>query len=111
MNYNDKNFRVIDNSDNGEVSQKMIFTYKQTSNILTSKYSGGKIIQGHLIGVVSEKGIIEMSYHQVNTDGEIMTGTCTSTPEFLPNHKIRLHESWQWTSDDKSKGKSILEEI
>tara|TARA_B110000259_G_scaffold11504_1_gene12482 strand:+ start:72 stop:215 length:144 start_codon:yes stop_codon:yes gene_type:complete len=25
--------------------------------------------------------------------------------------KIRLHESWEWTSGDKSKGQSIIEEI
>lgn len=40
-----------------------------------------------------------------------MTGTCNSRPELLKNGKIRLHEEWQWTSGDKSKGKSILEEI
>jgi len=39
-----------------------------------------------------------------------MTGVCTSKPEFLANGKIRLHESWKWTSGDKSEGKSINEE-
>lgn len=51
-----------------------------------------------------------MSYHQINTDGNLMTGVCTSKPEFLANGKIRLHESWKWTSGDKSEGKSINEE-
>lgn len=26
------------------------------------------------------------------------------------NGKVRLHEEWEWTSRDRSKGKSILEE-
>ena len=52
-----------------------------------------------------------MRYHQVNTNGELMTGICTSKPELLSNGKIRLHEKWQWTSGDKSKGTSILEEL
>jgi hypothetical protein len=51
-----------------------------------------------------------MRYHQVNDNGELMTGTCQSAPEILPNGKIRLHERWDWTSGDKSKGRSIIEE-
>jgi hypothetical protein len=51
-----------------------------------------------------------MRYHQVNNKGELMTGTCQSIPEILPNGKIRLHERWEWTSGDKSLGTSVIEE-
>ena len=110
INYNGKIFKPIVNTDNGETSHETVFIYKQTGNILTSEYSGGKIKYGHLIGLVDAKGNIDMRYHQVNSNGEIMTGMCKSKPETLRNGKIRLHESWEWTSGDKSKGKSILEE-
>ncbi|MDP4763724.1 MAG: n-acetylglutamate synthase [Salibacteraceae bacterium] len=102
MNYHNKSFRAIQNSDNGETSSETVFHYVQEGNILTSNYSGGKIVKGHLMGKVDENGIITMCYHQINTAGELMTGTCTSTPEVLPNGKIRLHETWQWTSGDLS---------
>ena len=52
-----------------------------------------------------------MRYHQINKKGELMTGTCKSKPVVLPNEKIKLIEDWQWTSGNKSEGKSILEEI
>ena len=55
-------------------------------------------------------GNIDMRYHLVNEKAELMTGTCISKPEILNNGKIRLHESWEWTSGDKSKGQSIIEE-
>ena len=110
INYNDKIFRPIVNSENGETSNETVFIYKQTGNILTSEYSGGKIIKGHFIGLVDENGGIEMRYHQVNQKGELMTGICKSKPEILENGKIRLHESWEWTSGDKSKGQSIIQE-
>jgi hypothetical protein len=110
INYNDKIFRPIVNSENGETSNETIFIYKQTGNILMSEYSGGKIKSGHLIGLVDENGNIDMRYHQVNNEGEIMTGICKSIPEILENGKIRLHESWQWTSGDKSEGNSVIEE-
>ncbi len=111
MNYNNKKFRSIQNSENGETSKETVFEYKQTGNILTSTYKGGKIVQGHLIGLVDEIGTIKMSYHQINTKGELMTGVCSSKPEILATGKIRLYESWKWTSGDKSEGNSILEEL
>lgn len=110
INYNNKIFRPIINSENGETSVDTLFYYKQVNNVLTAEYWGGKIKQGHLIGLVDEDGNIEMRYHQVNDKGELMTGICFSKPERLTNGKIRLHENWEWTSGDKSKGKSIIEE-
>ena len=110
MNYNNKVFKPISNTDNGETSNETIFQYKQVGNIVTATYSGGKIIQGHLIGLVDSFGNIEMRYHQVNDKNELMTGICKSTPEILANGKIRLHEAWEWTSGDKSTGTSIIEE-
>jgi hypothetical protein len=52
-----------------------------------------------------------MRYHQINHNNELMTGLCKSKPEMLENGKIRLHETWEWTSGDKSKGQSIIEEL
>ena len=111
INYNNKIFRPIVNSENGETSNETVFLYKQIGNILTSEYSGGKIIKGYLIGIVNEYGEIEMRYHQVNHKMELMTGICNSKPEILKNGKIRLYENWEWTSGDKSKGQSTIEEV
>ncbi len=95
MNYNGKVFKPVSNS----------------GNILTAEYSGGKITKGHLIGLVNTDGTIDMRYHQVNTNGELMTGICKSTPKVLINGKVLLYESWEWTSGDFTKGESILEEV
>ena len=110
INYNGKIFRPISNTQNGETSSETVFYYKQVGNILTSEYYGGQIKNGHLIGLVDSEGNIDMRYHQVNDKGVLMTGNCKSKPEILKNGKIRLHESWEWTSGDKSKGQSIIEE-
>lgn len=110
INYNDKIFRPISNSENGEVSNETVFHYKQEHNILTSEYSGGRIKYGHLIGLVDKDGNIDMRYHQINDKDELMTGICRSKPEIMQNGKIRLHETWEWTSGDKSRGESIVEE-
>ena len=111
MNYNNKKFKPIENSKNGETTGETIFEYKQKGNILTSEYQGGSIVKGHLIGLVDQNGNIEMRYHQVNKKGELMTGICFSKPELTAEGKLRLYEDWKWTSGDESKGNSVLEEI
>ncbi len=111
INYNNKKFRALVNSDNGEVDAALVFNYQQNGNILTCTYNGEKIIQGHLLGIVANDGSINMRYHQINIHQQIMTGICTSTPEIMPDGKIKLHEDWQWTSGDLSAGNSVLIEI
>lgn len=111
MNYHNKRFRVSSVSGNGEVSTELIFHYKQVGNILSCMYKDEGILSGQILGLVDEKGQIDMRYQQVNQKGELMTGKCQTTPEIMENGKIRLHESWQWTSGDLSQGNSILEEI
>jgi hypothetical protein len=111
FNYHNKQFRAVSNTPNGETSAQTIFHYRQEGNIIAADYAGGNIIKGHLIGVVNEDGVIDMRYHQVNIKGELMTGVCISTPELLPDGKIRLHEQWKWTSGDGSEGSSVVEEV
>lgn len=110
IDYNNKIFKLKSKTKNSEVSDQTIFRYFQNGNIVTAYYSGGNIISGHLIAMSDANGILNMRYHHVNTDYDIMTGRCISTPEILENGKIRLNEKWKWTSGDKSKGESIIEE-
>jgi hypothetical protein len=84
---------------------------KQTGRIVTCRYSGGRIVSGQLITLVDEADRLDMRYHQVNDRGEGITGVCRSTPELLPDGRIRLHEDWRWTSGDGSSGSSLLEEV
>ncbi|WDF66803.1 n-acetylglutamate synthase [Sphingobacterium oryzagri] len=111
FNYHNKTFFTVGNTENGETSSETIFYYKQEGNMVTADYSGGRIIRGHLIGLVNADGEIDMRYHQINLDNKLMTGRCKSTPELLPTGKIRLHEDWEWTSGERSKGRSIIEEV
>lgn len=110
INYNNKIFKPVSNSENGETSDQTIFRYTQNNNIVTGEYSGGKIKYGHLIGIVDAFGNIDMRYHQVNSNNDLMTGICKSQPEILDTGKIRLHETWCWTSGDCSEGSSVIEE-
>ena len=111
INYNGRKFRSVNNSPNGEVDADTVFHYSQKDEIVWAIYQGGAIRWGTLIAKVDEAGSLEMRYQHVNTRGEIMTGICHSTPEILPDGRLRLHEDRQWTSGDGSKGRSVVEEI
>ncbi|GGD74640.1 hypothetical protein GCM10011514_43360 [Emticicia aquatilis] len=110
-NYHQKTFKSISNTDNGEVGQETLFYYQQQENVVWAEYSGGEIMKGFLVAKVLENHTLDMRYEHINQAGEIMTGICVSTPEILPDGRIRLHEKWQWTSGDLSSGESIIEEI
>ena len=111
MNYHNKKFRPIQNSEHGEVGADLIFHYQQTGQIVTCTYAGGAIVSGHLIALVDEAGNLDMRYHQVNQQGELRTGICQSRPVRLPNGQLQLLENWRWTSGDGAAGTSSLEEI
>ncbi|REJ75394.1 MAG: n-acetylglutamate synthase [Acidobacteria bacterium] len=111
VDYNRKVFRSVSNSPSGEVSGDTEFRYFQDGIVVWSEYEGGDIVKGFLIGVVAEDGSLNARYQHVNSSGLLMTGICDTKPELLHDGRLRLHETWQWTSGDRSSGVSVLEEV
>ncbi|MDX2031204.1 MAG: n-acetylglutamate synthase [Blastocatellia bacterium] len=111
INYNDRRFASVANTENGEVSAETIFHYRQEGEIVWATYAGGEIRFGTLLARVDEEDCLEMRYQHLNAAGEWRSGICRSTPERLPDGRLRMHERWRWTSGDESSGESIIEEI
>ena len=111
INYHNRFFRFVSNSASGEVSSETIFHYRQKDNVVWATYEGGGVKFGTVVAQVLASDELEMRYSHVNQAEELMTGECRSTPEILPDGRIRLHEKWQWTSGDLSSGESIIEEV
>jgi hypothetical protein len=113
MEYNleGKVFRSISNTANGDVGAETLFRYRHTGDIVTADYSGGSIVVGHLIARVLAGGRLDMRYHHLNDKGDFMLGECISTPEVLPDGRLRFKEEWRWLSGDRSSGTSEIEEI
>lgn len=111
INYHQRRFRSVSNAANGEVGAATLFQYQQDGALVWAEYRGGAIVFGTLIAKVDAQGCLDMRYQHLNVDGQLMTGRCHSTPEILPDGRLRLHEQWQWTSGDGSAGSSVVEEI
>ncbi|HEX8248290.1 MAG TPA: hypothetical protein VF599_08975 [Pyrinomonadaceae bacterium] len=110
INYDKRTFKSVANSETGEVSRETTFHYHQQGELVWAEYAGGEIVFGTLIAKVLADDALEMRYQHLNKNGELMTGKCRSTPEILPDGRLRLYEKWHWTSGDFSAGESIVEE-
>ena len=82
INYDNRAFRGLVNTDNGEVSGETRFHYRQEGARLWANYAGGSVVTGHLLGHVNEDDSLEFVYHHINVDGELMVGA-------LPLHSVR----------------------
>ncbi|GAB3574099.1 hypothetical protein GCM10027578_36150 [Spirosoma luteolum] len=111
MHYDGKVFVSRQNTANGEVGSDTRFYYHQEGRLVWAEYSGGAIVRGTLLATVGPDNTLDMRYQHVNLAGDLMTGRCHTTPERLPDGRLRLHERWQWTSGDGSAGESIVEEV
>ncbi len=107
---NNKIFKPLSNSKNGEVGEGVLFYYHQKDEIIWAEYKGGEIIKGSLLGHFVDKNTISFIYHHINTQNQIKNGKCTSKIS-KKDDKIILCESWQWLCDDMSKGSSKLMEV
>ena len=99
------------NAPNGDVNEATVFDYYQEDDLVWASYSGGSVRFGTLVAKVDSEGQLDMRYNHVSETGDLKTGMCVSVPEVLPDGRIRLHETWQWTCEDFSSGTSIVEEI
>ncbi|WP_198931711.1 n-acetylglutamate synthase [Labilibacter marinus] len=111
INYDNKIFITRSNSENGDTDENTVFYYKQSGSTVTATYKGGSIKSGFLEASADHYGNLQMQYYHTNINNQLVTGICTSTPDLLPNGKLRIIEDWQWTCNKFEKGRSILEEI
>jgi hypothetical protein len=111
ISYDGRRFVSVENSEAGEVGEGTVFHYRQRGPVVWATYEGGRVRFGTLVAACDEAGKLDMRYSHVNASGALMTGRCRSIPETLPDGRLRLHESWQWTCGDFASGQSIVEEV
>jgi hypothetical protein len=111
IHYDGRIFSSVSNSASGDVSSETRFLYRQRGDVVWATYEGGAVRFGTLVARVAPDGALDMRYQHVSEDGTLKTGTCRSVPELLPDGRLRLHESWAWTSPAEASGSSVVEEV
>jgi hypothetical protein len=108
MNYDGKRFRPVGGV-SGEESR--VAVYRQHGDLLWGEFAGGHARRGALTGTATPDGRLEFGYCMVLETGEVLSGLCRSTPEILPDGRIRLHETWERFGPLAGTGVSCIEEI
>ena len=111
IDYDGRTFRSLSNSPGGDVGGETLFRYRQRGGIVWATYEGGAVAFGTLIARVLPDGGLDMRYQHVTAEGGLKAGRCRSRPERLPDGRLRLHETWQWTEGGEGRGESRVEEV
>jgi hypothetical protein len=86
----------------------MTFHYRQHGVRVRALYGGGDVLFGALVAHLVDEDRLDARYQHATRAGEVRTGRCETRVERLPDHRIRLHEQWQWLSGAEGTGRSTL---
>jgi hypothetical protein len=108
INYDARRFRPA-GGEPGEGDR--VAVYRQDGDLLWGEFLGGRARRGALAGRCAPDGTLDFAYCMVLDSGEVISGHCSSTPEFLPDGRIQLRETWERYGQHAGTGVSYLEEI
>jgi len=110
INFNNKTFSLIENSEKGKVNSETIFEYKQKEELITANYYGGTIKYGKIIAVLKNDKL-DMLYQCITLDNELKAGKAIADITLTTEKKIKLKLHWQWLDNQGQSGISEYLEI
>lgn len=111
--YNLNNIRmnVVKTADNGVVNHETIFLFSQKQDMISASYSGGKVVQGFLVGRFLSANQLTFSYCQMQKDGTLDNGLSTCEVSRNEEGKLLLIEHFEWKSRPGEFGTNVFQEI
>ena len=85
--------------------------YHQEGDLVWADFAGGEIRRGSIVGTCDAGGVLRMTYCMAMRDGQVISGRSISTPEWLPDGRIRLTELWERYGPHADTGVSYLEQV
>ena len=110
INFDNKKFKLLENSKNGEADSETIFEYTQKEDVVTANYHGGAIRTGNIIARLEGRHL-NMIYQCLTVDNELKSGKATADITFTENNKMKLLLHWEWLQTSGHNGKSEYIEI
>lgn len=104
-----RTFVGVANDDAGDVGTDTVFHFEQTGDRIYASYSGGEVVDGHLVGTFDGERW-DIRYAQITEDGETATGRSVGVIEVLDDGRLRVEDEWEWESKPGA-GESVLEEV
>lgn len=107
---NNRRFTVAGNT-HGVSGTGTIFHYQVEGDSISSTYQGGRIRTGHQVGRVTGADTIELLYHCITTEGEILAGWSRGTVRVDEAGRVTLAFVWGWLSGAIGGGESSYVEV
>ncbi|RNC80688.1 MAG: hypothetical protein ED559_02455 [Phycisphaera sp.] len=92
----------------GVIDARTEFAFIQRGDVVESRYSGGRVEAGYLIGRLNGSKL-EFRYCQTHTDGEITGGHSRCDVRVNADGMVEIVEEFEWTSGGK--GTNIIREL
>jgi hypothetical protein len=102
---------VTTGNEHGVSGAETIFEYATNGDRITGSYRGGRIADGHLVGKVTGADRIELLFHCLTADGELMAGESRGRVSRNARGLVELHFEWAWLTGDRSGGHSSYVEV
>lgn len=109
FNLDQKRFVTAENN-SGLSSHETVFDYRQENKIITGNYQGGLIKAGQIVGKQVDADTIELLYHCITNDGDLMAGESTGKLS-MKGDLMQINFDWNWLNGDRSGGKSEYIEL
>ena len=110
VNLDGRVFVPVENSPAGTVSGDTRFEFKQDGPLVTARYKGGAVIDGHILGHFLQADQADLLYHCVTDDGDLKAGHAIATFSDLPDGRLRIDMRWRWLNGE-GQGSSRYEEV
>ncbi len=107
---NDRRFTVAGNT-HGLSGAGTVFHYQVEGDAIWGTYQGGRIRMGHQVGRVTGADTLELLYHCLTTDGEILAGWSRGTVGVDRAGRTTLSFVWGWLSGATGGGESSYVEL
>jgi hypothetical protein len=88
-----------------------VFHYRMDGPTIGGMYRGGRIRDGHLIGRATGAETIELLYHCVTTEGELLAGWSRGRVGTDATGRTTLAFEWGWLSGTQGGGESHYIEL
>jgi len=88
-----------------------VAAYHRDGELVWAEFAGGEVRRGSLAGTCGPDGVLDFACSMVLDGGRVVSEHSVSTPEVLPDGRIRLHERWERFGAHAEQGTSRIGEI
>ncbi len=97
----DKRF-VTTGNEHGVSGTETIFHYRMDGAMITARYDGGPIREGHVVGRAVDEDHVELLYHCLTSGDELLAGWSHGVVALDDRGRLTLAFDWAWFTGDQS---------